>query len=83
MKQRKMIYWKRGERAKLAAAARMTQPNLYQLLERKHGTPFKTAVKLERAAKRALGKDISLVHWLTNVISEHPAFYGKKARIHP
>lgn len=67
-------FWQYGERAAIAKIVGMPLSNLYQILHRCRGVSVKRARKLEAASKQVLPKPISLIDWVTNASTAHPAF---------
>jgi len=72
----KKSYWPYGSQKKLYELAGMKQQNLNEILHRRRGVSYQTALKLQNISYKALKKKINWKEWLTNKYSNHPAFFG-------
>ena len=67
-------FWKYGQKAKVAKAAKMNPTKFSALLGRRYQVSLKKAKQLERASIIVLGHAIPWQDWIDNACTEHPAF---------
>jgi len=65
-------FWKRGQRAKVAALAGISQSTLSDILHRRRGVSGPRAMALSEASEG----EVPVMAWFLNRYTKHPAFFG-------
>jgi transcriptional regulator with XRE-family HTH domain len=71
-----MEFWKRGQRSELARLSKNSRCTLSNILYRRIEISKDKALRLAKASE-AMGLNISILDWLYNKTTKHPAFFDE------